>query len=119
MGVFNNNIGSSGFSTLPGSKYYQTYSITNVAKACSGGICYGDALSETARWNSDYAGMPNSSYPWFLRGGYYNKGPNAGVFGFGSYAGGANGVISFLRPLGLLPFTVGIYGKEMKEIRTI
>src|SRR5574344_1238717 len=67
---------------FPDSKYYQTYSGTNAATGCNGGICYGDALSETAGWNSDHADYVNSFTPWFNRGGLYDSGSNAGVFLF-------------------------------------
>ena len=49
----------------------------------------GDATGETAGWYSDYARFVYSSYPWFLRGGYYSDGDNAGVFSFDIYAGDA------------------------------
>ena len=33
-------------------------------------------------WYGDYAFFVYSSRPWVLRGGSYNKGSNAGAFGF-------------------------------------
>ena len=83
MGNYNNTIGSSGFSTLPNSKYYDNYTTDNLLTACNGGICYGHALSETARWYSDWAGFVKSTYPWLKRGGsgYTNLGDNVGAFG--------------------------------------
>ena len=80
MGNYNNTRGSSGFSTLPNSKYYDDYTTTNTLTACDGGICYGHALSETASWYSDYAIFVNSNGPWFKRGGYYGNGAYAGAF---------------------------------------
>src|SRR5574344_2054392 len=72
---------------FPDSKYYQTYSGPNAATGCNGGICYGDALAETAGWNSDHADYVNSFNPWFRRGGSCVDGSLAGVFYF-SVAGG-------------------------------
>ena len=55
----------------------------------------GDAMKETASsysgsasWNGDYSYFPCSSYPFFVRGGFYNDGSNAGAFCF-YYGGGA------------------------------
>ena len=47
----------------------------------------GDATGEVVArsnyaWNNDYAYFVYSSSPWFLRGGGYNCGTHAGVFGF-------------------------------------
>ena len=79
MGNYNNTISSSGFSTLPNSKYYDTYSITS-NDSCTIATCGGHALFETNKWYSDYAYFVNSSNPWFLRGGSYSNGANAGAF---------------------------------------
>ena len=71
-----------GFTSKPDSKYYDDYTTTTETTACSGGICYGHAISETSSWYKDYAYFSvSASNPWFLRGGYYNYGSNAGVFG--------------------------------------
>ena len=51
---------------------------------------YGDAVYETSAngnsssssWYGDYSNFPYTSNPFFLRGGYYNNGTNAGVFYF-------------------------------------
>lgn len=80
MGNYNNMISSSGFGTLPDSKYYDDYTTTNTLTACNGGICYGHALSETASWYSDQAGIVSSSDPWFERGGVCSYGADAGAF---------------------------------------
>ena len=74
MGVYNNTISNSGFSSLPDSKYYNNYTGTSYT---------GHALTETKNWYSDYADFVFTSYPWFLRGGNYGDGASAGVFGFG------------------------------------
>ena len=79
MGNYNNTIGSSGFSTLPDSKYYDTYSITSNS-SCTIATCGGHALFETANWYSDSANFVLSSNPWFRRGGICGDGANAGAF---------------------------------------
>ena len=43
---------------------------------------YGDATYETSGWNGDYAFFVDSTGPFFLRGGSYYDGSNAGVFNF-------------------------------------
>ena len=73
MGVYNNTISNSGFSSLPNEKYYNNYTVVSYT---------GHALTETKKWYSDYAIFVNSSYPWFVRGGSYSNGAYAGVFGF-------------------------------------
>ena len=66
---------------------------------------YGDAVYETSTngsgstsWYGDYSYFPNTSSPFFLRGGYYNGGTVAGVFCFGSSNGHSNSYYSF-RPV--------------------
>ena len=73
MGVYNNTISNSGFSSLPNEKYYNNYTVVSYT---------GHALTETKKWYSDYAIFVNSSYPWFVRGGSYSNGAYAGGFGF-------------------------------------
>ncbi len=94
MGNYNNTIGNSGFSTLPDSKYYDTYSITS-NNSCTIATCGGHALFETAGWYSDNARFVSSSDPWFMRGGFYNLGPSAGAFHSIDYNGNANSSASF------------------------
>ena len=50
---------------------------------------YGDAVYETSTsgsgitsWYSDYSGFPNTSYPFFVRGGYYDAESVTGIFYF-------------------------------------
>ena len=74
MGVYNNTIGSSGFSSLPDSKYYNLYTDDSSYT--------GHALSETKNWYSNHANFVDTSFPWFIRGGFYNNGTYAGVFNF-------------------------------------
>ena len=65
---------------------------------------YGDAVYETSTkgnsttgsWYGDYSNFPDTSGPFFSRGGTYYA--NAGVFYFGSYSGNSNSSASF-RPV--------------------
>ena len=66
---------------------------------------YGDAVYETSTngsgstsWYGDDSYFPGSSNPFFLRGGYYNDGTNAGVFCFNNDNGNGDGSFSF-RPV--------------------
>ena len=90
MGNFANTKRSSGFATLPNSKYYDDYTSTNLLTACNGGICYGHGLSEVSNWYGDFTYFVIDNFPWFGRGGYYNDGSNAGSFGFYYSDGSAN-----------------------------
>ena len=97
MGNFNGTIGSSGFSTMPDSKYYDNYpsSIftgdysTNMT-FCTLATCGGHALNETRAWYSDNAYFVNSSGPWFERGGITSNSTNAGAFASSNYVGSGN-----------------------------
>ena len=83
MGNYNKTAGSSGL-TVSGvpTEHIDIYSGDSVSASH-----LGDATGETAGWYSDSSGFVNSSYPWFVRGGYYFNGGNAGVF----YFNGDNG----------------------------
>ena len=66
---------------------------------------YGDAVYETSTngsgstsWYGDYSYFPYTSYPFFLRGGYYDNGTSAGVFYFNYDNGGSYSSSSF-RPV--------------------
>ena len=66
---------------------------------------YGDAMYETSTsgsgttsWYSDYSNFPGASYPFFLRGGVYGIGSNAGVFSFSGGNGYGHSDSSF-RPV--------------------
>ncbi len=66
---------------------------------------YGDAVYETSAsgsgttsWYSDYSVFPDTSTPFFQRGGRYNSGSGAGVFYFGLNDGGGFSTYSF-RPV--------------------
>ena len=63
---------------------------------------YGDAILETSNagsgttsWNSDYSGFAFTSYPFFVRGGYYGNVSGAGSFAFNHTGGGAYYVNGF------------------------
>ncbi|MDD4187596.1 MAG: hypothetical protein PHX04_02375, partial [Bacilli bacterium] len=76
---------------------------------------YGDAVYETSygaarhngtawegngegSWYGDYSYLPRASAPWFVRGGRWDYGTNAGLFSFNSANGNATVGISF-RPV--------------------
>ena len=67
---------------------------------------YGDAVYETSAngnssngsWYGDYSYFPNTSSPFFGRGGIFNDGTDAGVFYFYSHYGGSSSYGSF-RPV--------------------
>ena len=67
---------------------------------------YGDAVYETSAngnsssssWYGDCSDFPYTSYPFFLRGGSYDDGTNAGVFYFSYGSGGSYSYYSF-RPV--------------------
>ena len=88
---------SAGFTTAPDAKYYDSYKYDSSSNTTHARGKLGDATKETLAtfgnisggWYSDYAAFPGSSYSWFLRGGDYYLGTDAGVFYFnGSYGGG-------------------------------
>ena len=85
MGNYNKTKGSSGL-TVTGvpAEHIDIYSGTSVSASH-----LGDATGETAGWYSDSVGFVNSSYPWFIRGGNYVDGDDAGVFDFYDFDGGA------------------------------
>ena len=55
----------------------------------------GDATYETSGWHSDNANFVYSDYPFFVRGGNYINGTNAGVFSFNRNRGSSNSNNSF------------------------
>ena len=67
--------------SFPDTKYYNLY---------TGSSYTGHALTETKNWYGDRAYFVDSSYPWFIRGGYYYDSTDAGVFLFGYTGGGSN-----------------------------
>ena len=74
MGNYNDIISMAGFSSMPAAKYYDKYT-SSTGKT-------GDATTETSGWYGDHAEFPDSTDSWFVRGGSYNFGTNAGVFYF-------------------------------------
>jgi hypothetical protein len=101
MGKYHpSTVDSSGFGattttgTLPTSEYWESYTGT-VDIACSSGICYGSALSETSGWYSDSAVFVDASLPWSIRGGDFGNSTSAGVFLFYNGNGGTNGYGTF------------------------
>ena len=89
------------------SSWYNDYSNQKYVNTYANGTTYnnqgaynrgrlGDATGEVVAssgsgWYSDYAYFPYSSEPWFVRGGYYGYGSNAGVFNFRYAYGLADG----------------------------
>ena len=84
MGNYNETTGNSGLtvSTVP-TQHIDIYSGTSVSASH-----LGDATGETAGWYGDSALFISSSSPWFGRGGYHSEKYYAGMFNFGSGAGG-------------------------------
>ena len=90
MGVYGNDSTSINILLFDGyhmeSKYYNIYTNDIATTACNGGICYGDALSETNKWYYDYNGMVKSTHPCIVRGGSFDTDvdPNfdTGIFYF-------------------------------------
>ncbi len=80
MGVYSDTISSSGFSSLPDTKYYNNYTGTSYT---------GHALTETNGWYNDYAGFVKASGTWFTRGGIYINSTDAGIFDFSYFDGNA------------------------------
>ena len=78
---------------FPDAKYYDLYAngTTYNNQTAYNRSHLGDATGETRSWYSDRAFFPRADDPWFLRGGSYNDGSGAGVFGFNSAGGGAPG----------------------------
>ena len=100
---------NAGFSTAPDAKYYDKYSYDASSNTTYTRGKLGDATKEMApvsssntSWYSDYASFPYSSYPWFLRGGYFDNGAGAGAFVFGYNNGRAVGNHSSRAVLGVL-----------------
>ncbi len=73
MGVLADNIGDSGFSSLPDSKYYNLYSGNYYEESAQIGSKYiGHALKETDSWYGERIGYMHDTplsnmYPWVLR----------------------------------------------------
>lgn len=79
----------SGFTSKPDAKYWNEYSTQDYTTACNGNICYGQALSETPGWYSDYSLFILPNHPWLCRGGYNTTGSIGGIFLSAYYDGRA------------------------------
>ena len=104
MGNMANSSGSfypsdSGFVVSPAGpnfnhKYYDSYTY-GTSSTTHGRGKLGDATKETLKtfgsyrggWYTDYAAFPSSSYSWYIRGGSFSHGSNAGLFYFNSTGG--------------------------------
>ena len=91
MFMYNSMLSSSGFTSYPEAKYYDNVTSLTYNQACNGGICYGQALSETVGWYSDKNGAYTETYPWIGRGSYYKGTSGAGTFAIGYCHGGPCG----------------------------
>ena len=91
--------GSSGFTSKPDSKYYESYPYNTGVNNYSGGKL-GDATRETLTgttgndrgWYSDYTLMPGNmsdcaNCMWFMRGGYVTYSSGSGLFDFYRFTG--------------------------------
>ena len=87
---YNNNLNSSStayFSQSAHPPYVNNYNFSD-PNSCTFATCGGQALYETnngnnnatAQWNGNWMHFVESSDPWFVRGGYYSNGSNAGLF---------------------------------------
>ena len=105
MGNMNNSSNAfyssnAGFTTAPDSKYYDSYKYDSSSYTTHARGKLGDATKETLTtfgnisggWYSDNAPFPCSNNSWFVRGGHYSNGANAGVFDFFDFNGGDNGI---------------------------
>lgn len=92
MGYYTNNTyNDSGFSSLPNSKYLNSYtSITS-----SSYPYYSHALYETRGWYDDSATDLTTTFPWYLRGGVADGKETAGIFAYASATGGEGSYATF------------------------
>ena len=81
MGNYNNNVSSSGFSSMPAKRYYNLY---DSAMAMKGDAYNGDG---TANFYGDWAYSLEETYCWPGIGGYYDDGGGAGLFSFNTNPG--------------------------------
>ena len=105
-GTYTYNASSAGsnfsYSTTT-AKYVDTYAYgtTSTNQTAYNRARLGDATGEvvlstggSGGWYSDYASFASSSYPWFIRGGRYDDGADAGVFYFFNGTGLSNSYYS-------------------------
>ena len=93
-GILSDGTTFTGTYAFPSKRYYDKYSYgTSYSEYTRGKL--GDATKEMAptgtsdNWYGDYVNFPYGSNPWFIRGGYYDNGANAGAFNFSSSNGNA------------------------------
>ncbi len=113
MGYMSGNVGSSGLTeetdlTEANSKYFDKYenkTDTEWSKRILGDATgelepfgmkqYNTSNNRINSWYEDWAWFPNSSLPWFKRGGARYDGVTAGVFAFSRHTGAVDGSDSF------------------------
>ena len=95
MSSYNDEVGDSGFDTMPESKYYDKYTSNNVLTACNGRECLSHGLSETMMWYGDFAGLSTDTYPGLARGGNFYYTVNSGAFYYYFYIASNNPDYSF------------------------
>ncbi len=96
MAVGNGTMSSSGFTSLPDGKYYDSYILPFESTDYTRGLL-GDGTKEMmptgnglSTWDGAAAIFPDSLYSWFIRSGFSNSsvtGLNAGIFSFGGDTG--------------------------------
>ena len=97
-----NNSSTNYFSQSAHPPYVNNYNFTE-PNSCTFATCGGQALYETnngesssgTQWNGNYSYFVNSSCPWFVRGGFYNDGSDAGLFYASNDDGNANFYYAF------------------------
>ncbi len=81
MANYNDEVGQSGFSSMPASQYYDKFTIQNINN-CHNGVCLGHALNETAGWYNGRTNMVSSSARWLYRGESWTNRETASIFSF-------------------------------------
>ena len=95
MSNYNDVVGSSGFSSMPGAKYYDKYTTSDVSTACNGRACLSHGLSETVGWYNDRQNMIDETSYWMLCGGSHGDATNAGIFSYSRDIGATSNSGSF------------------------
>ena len=94
MANYNDIISSSGFVSMPESKYYDKYTSSDPLTACDGSVCLSHSISETNEWYGNPNTMIDDQYQWMISsGGYANS--NVGIFRYGHMGGGIHYDYSF------------------------
>ena len=78
-----------------GSDIWYDYSTGHLGDANKEIAVTGNSSNDRGLWFSDYAYFPAAAYPWVLRGGAFNDGSGAGVFGFHRANGNAHSAYGF------------------------